>query len=316
MEKFKFLIIGGAGAIGSYLSGELAKLNHDVTVLDNLSSGHLELLDNKKIKFVHHDITRPIELEDDFEIIIHAAAFFANQNSVDNPIDDLMTNGIGMLNTLEFAKRCKHLRKFIYLSSSCVYGNNYNQSELTSIGLLDTPYAITKYLGEKYCEYYNHQFNIPISILRLFNAFGPGEYPGKYRNVIPNFIRDIIIHNKIQITGSGQETRDFTSYRDILQAIVLNTTHLSNFEIFNVGTGKDTSINSIASILKNLSSKEFEIEYIPRRDWDSVSKRVANIDKITEILKYSPTTDLNKDIQDTFEFISKLINLSNINMET
>lgn len=307
MEKFKFLIIGGAGAIGSYLSRELVKMNHDITVLDNLSSGHLELLDNEKVTFIHHDIIKPIEFDNKYDVIIHAAAFFANQNSVDNPIDDLITNGIGTLNTLEFAKRNKQLRKFIYLSSSCVYGNNYNQSELASIGLLDTPYAITKYLGEKYCEYYNHHFNIPISILRLFNAFGPGEYPGKYRNVIPNFIRDIILQNKIQITGSGEETRDFTSYKDILQAIVLNITHLSNFDIFNVGTGKDTSINSIALILKNLSPKEFVIEYIPRRDWDSVTKRVAKIDKIKEILKYSPTTDLNNDIQETFEFISNLI---------
>lgn len=302
MEKFKFLIIGGAGAIGSYLSRELAKMNHDVTVLDNLSSGHLELLDNKKIKFVHHDITRPIELEDDFEIIIHAAAFFANQNSVDHPIDDLMTNGIGMINTLEFSKKNKNLKKYIFFSSSCVYGNNYDQLETTPIGKLDTPYAITKYLGEKYCEYYHEHFKLPIIILRIFNSFGPGEYPGRYRNVIPNFINEILTLKRITITGTGEETRDFTSVKDIYQAVLLSITHGSSFDIFNVGSSKETTINTIADILSSFVIGNIVVIKTAKRDWDTVNRRKANTTKISNTLGYVSTTNLDKDLLETYQW--------------
>jgi nucleoside-diphosphate-sugar epimerase len=302
LAKTKTLIIGGAGAIGSYLSKELSENNHDVTIIDNLSSGHYELIKDLNVSFIKHDIVEPITMEPDFEVIIQAAAFFANQNSVEHPIDDLRTNGIGMINCLEFAKENRDLKKFIYLSSSCVYGNKYNQSENAKIEILDTPYAITKYIGEKYCEYYNENYKIPIIVLRLFNSFGPGEIPGKYRNVIPNFIEDIINNNHITITGSGEETRDFTSVKDIVQAILLSIEYQISFDIFNVGTGIETSINEIALILESISNKRIIIEKKDRRVWDSISRRKANIEKIHNLLGYISHTTLDRDLKETFEW--------------
>ena len=311
MAKTKTLIIGGAGAIGSYLSKELSENNHDVTIIDNLSSGHYELIKDLNVSFIQHDIVEPITIEPDFEVIIQAAAFFANQNSVEHPIDDLRTNGIGMINCLEYARKNLKLSKLIYLSSSCVYGNNPNRSENEKIDLLDTPYAITKYLGEKYCEYYYHYYNVPVIILRLFNCFGPGEYPGKYRNVIPNFIHQIETRNKITITGTGKETRDFTSYEDVIQSIKLSINNNSKFDVFNIGTSIQTSINELSSILIDISGTEVEIIRNAKREWDSVSDRKANIEKSMSILGYKPKTNLERDLRSTYNWYRNNCHLFN-----
>ena len=116
--------------------------------------------------------------------VFHLAAFFANQNSVDNPEEDLAVNGQGIINVLKLALKNK-VKKLIYTSSSCVYGNKEIMKESDKLPeFLDTPYAITKLLGEEYCKFWTQFHGLNTVILRLFNSYGPGELPGKYRNVI------------------------------------------------------------------------------------------------------------------------------------
>jgi nucleoside-diphosphate-sugar epimerase len=305
MANEKILVTGGAGAIGSQISIYLKNNNYDVTIIDNLSSGNFKNLNSDEFNFVKTDIRKPIELDTDFSYIIHAAAFFANQNSVDHPINDLEVNGIGTINVLEFARKNPSLKKLIYLSSSCVYGKNIGQDESAAIDDLETPYAISKYVGEKYCSFYNSQYKLPIVVLRVFNSFGPGEFPGKYRNVIPNFIHSIYTSGKINITGTGDETRDFNFVDNLIQATYLAMKSSDHFDIYNVGSGVETSINELTSILRELTQINFSVFYTENRKWDKISRRLANISKIQKKLNYSPRIDLKSDLGKTIIWYKK-----------
>lgn len=294
------LITGGAGAIGINLVENL--LSQDIkkiVILDNLSSGRLDFIPkNNKIKFYSIDIFRKDELESvfnkySFDYIFHLAAHFANQNSVDHPLSDIQTNIIGTMNLLELSKSQKSLKKFIYASSSCVYGDNEIMNENDYIYPYETPYAINKYTAEIYTKYYSHLFKVPTISIRIFNTYGPYETAGDYRNVIPKFIENALLNKDITITGDGTETRDFTYCSDTIELIIkaaLSTKKDGSF--FNAGTGKETQIIELAKLIIQISKSSSKIIYEPRREWDLVLKRVSNINKSKSELKYEPKTSL------------------------
>lgn len=297
------LVTGGAGAIGSILAMNLINLGAKVLIIDDLSSGK-EINIPQKAHFCKLDISQgfdKIDFEPDY--IFHCAAFFANQNSVDYPERDLTVNGIGLLKLLEWAKNKKSLLAMVYLSSSCVYGNENSKLEGEKIDIkLDTPYAMTKLLGEGYCEFYFRYFKVPITIVRLFNSYGPNEFPGKYRNVIPNFFEKALEGLVLNITGSGEETRDFTFVEDTVQGIISACSPKYAGEVFNLGTGKETKIIDIANIINNLTKNAAGIQYVSKRDWDKVDRRRANISKAKNILKFEPKISIEKGLLRTFDW--------------
>jgi UDP-glucose 4-epimerase len=310
----RILITGGAGAIGSRLVQSLC-LEHEVLVLDDLSSGWLENIRGLPIRFWRGSITDEEVLDEVFserpEFIFHLAANFANQNSVDYPQKDLHVNGIGTLRLLQWAKRSS-VRRFVYSSSSCVYGNTGPLArEDTHEYSLDTPYAITKLLGEQYVQFFNLHHGLPTVVLRFFNSFGPGEYPGKYRNVIPNFMYRVLTGQPLMITGTGLETRDFTFVDDTVQALKLAMEkEVAVGLTFNVGTGRETSINELAHLIFKVCGKSVPIEYLPRRDWDSVDRRSADIRLICDQLEFAPLSELLTGLTETYSwFIEKNIAL-------
>ncbi len=292
----RVLVTGGAGAIGSRLVHGLCR-EHEVFVLDDLSSGWLDNIRGLPVRFWRGSVTDEEILEEVFavrpEIIFHLAANFANQNSVDYPLKDLHVNGIGTLKLLQFAMRYP-VRRFIYSSSSCVYGNTGPvASEDSSTYSLDTPYAITKLLGEQYVNFFHRHHRLPTVILRFFNSFGPGEYPGKYRNVIPNFMLRVLRGQPLAITGTGEETRDFTFVDDTVQALHLAMTRDEGIGMtFNVGTGRETSVRELAELIVKTCGRRVTIEHQPRRQWDSVERRRADVQLIRERLGFQPSVDL------------------------
>lgn len=303
------LVTGGAGAIGSRLVKALCR-NHRVLVLDDLSSGFLDNITNLPVKFWRGSVVDDEILKEVFaekpEIIYHLAANFANQNSVDYPQKDLLVNGMGTLKILQYA-RDTEVNRFVYASSSCVYGNITEPiKEESGKYSLDTPYAVTKLLGEQYVNFFHEHHNMKTTILRFFNSYGPGEKPGKYRNVIPNFILNALHGETLFITGTGQETRDFTFIDDTVAAIKIAGSHANAIgRTFNVASGGETKISEIAQKIVRICSSNSKIEYIPRRDWDSVSRRSANINAIRE-LGYAPSTSLDEGLSKTLEwFIEK-----------
>ncbi|MBW2976393.1 SDR family NAD(P)-dependent oxidoreductase [Candidatus Woesearchaeota archaeon] len=307
------LVTGGAGAIGSNLSKELIKKGCKTVIVDNLSSGFKENIPGG-CEFIQGDIRDENVLKQAFDrspnIIFHLAANFANQNSVDHPELDLMVNGIGTLKLLKFSKD-RGVEKFIFSSSSCVYGNKSGSLNEEGIpGRLDTPYAFSKFLGEQYVNFFNKHFGLKTVILRYFNSYGPNEYPGKYRNVIPNFICAALKGEPLAITGTGDETRDFTFVGDIVTGTLLAAEEKSaNGEVFNIGSGKETQIKFLANKINGVAGNVAGIKYTERRQWDHISRRLASLEKSRKILKYAPQVGLDKGLKITIEWLKDNVKL-------
>jgi nucleoside-diphosphate-sugar epimerase len=275
--------------------------------LDDLSSGTLNNLNGLPVKLLRGSVVDDEILHEAFgwkpDFVYHLAANFANQNSVDYPIKDLSVNGRGTLRLLQYAVRTG-VRRFIYTSSSCVYGNLMGPiSEDIKEYSLDTPYAITKLLGEQYVRFFQRHHGLSTVIYRLFNSYGPGEYPGKYRNIIPNFMYRALTGKPLIITGSGNETRDYTYVEDTVDALMLAILNDETVGMtFNCGTGKETSIQSLAETIREVCCSDVPIEHTSRREWDTVSQRQADIARIRSILGFNPRTDLRKGLKRTYEW--------------
>jgi len=312
----KVLITGGAGMIGSNLSQKLLNLDYKVYILDDFSSG-LEINIPTGVQLIKATVTDKYYLqnifkEHQFNIVFHLAALFANQNSVDHPEKDLEVNGIGTLNILQESLRLYQmgvLQRFIYASSSCVYGGQGGFLIENAPKNLETPYAITKLLGEYYCDYFQSMYRLPTTTYRFFNSYGPGELPGKYRNVIPNFIEKALKNETLFITGDGQETRDFTFINDTIHGLVLGlNSETAIGKTYNIATGKETTIIELAKTIIRLTNSSSTIEFKPRRDWDHTLTRCGNIDLIKEDLGYHPSVELESGLIETIQWIKKYSN--------
>ena len=304
----KILITGGKGAIGSNIAMYLNNLGHKITIVDNLTTPNRNKLD-KNILFFKADINNTNFLENffknrKFDYLIHAAAFFANQNSVDNPEKDLQVNGLGTINLLKYLNKIN--KKFIYLSSSCVYEYDFIEDKNFS-NSKSTPYAISKKIGEDYVEYFCKRANKKYLNLRLFNNYGPGELPGKYRNVIPNFIYNAIKNKDLVITGSGDETRDFNFVEDTIKYIIkLSFSNKIYNQVFNIGSGKSYKIADIAEKIIKLSKSKSKIKYIKKREWDNISKRKANVNKLKKNNVYIKPTKIDEGLSITIKWMKEI----------
>jgi nucleoside-diphosphate-sugar epimerase len=237
--------------------------------------------------------------------VYHLAAHFANQNSVDNPETDLLVNGMGTLKVLEHA-HLVGVERFIYASSGCgIYGAGSRiPFEEPDISLkLNTPYQVTKMLGELYTNYFYNLYGLPIVNARFFNSYGPGEVPGKYRNVIPNFMFWAIKGQALPITGTGDETRDFTYVEDIVHGL-LAMAHCEDAigEAFNLAAGREIRIRDLAEWINELTGNDAGIEFKERRNWDKKSRLLASIKKAQSVLKYKPAMDFKKGLRRTYEW--------------
>lgn len=303
----KVLVTGGAGCVGSNLTHKLADLGAEVIILDNLSSAYeWNIYQHENIKFIKGDILDDAALKRVFkenpDYVYHLAAHFANQNSVDNPEKDLMVNGIGILKVLQYAQ-LTGVERFIYSSSGCgVYGLESKmpfQEHDISISL-HTPYQVTKLLGELYTNYFKNLYDLPIVNARFFNVFGPGEVPGKYRNVIPNFFYWSMNKQPLPITGDGSETRDWTYVEDIVNGLLsMGIEEAAIGEAINLGSGKDHKVVDMANIVNNLTGNTRGIAFTARRDWDAKSKLLSSIDKAKDILGYKPTVSFEDGLKNT-----------------
>ena len=304
----RILVTGGAGAIGSHLVSSLVASGHKVTVLDDLSSGHKELVP-ETIDFISGSITDDSILSAAFdgrpEVVFHLAALFANQQSVDRPQLDLEVNGLGTLKLLEKCEQFK-VERFIYTSSSCVYGHQEkNLHEEDKLQDLDTPYAATKLLGEQYAKIWSQKKEFSVKVVRIFNSYGPNEFPGKYRNVIPNFIEKALRGESLTILGEGTETRDFTYVSDVVEGLLLaSTTKEDDFGIYNIGSGVGTRILDLANQINIISGNQTPITFAPRRNWDHILHRVSDISLAKEKLNFSPVVTLSDGLQRTFEWFN------------
>jgi len=298
----EILVTGGAGAIGSNLVICLAQLvgpSGTIVILDNLSasksmsSWNVPHLPN--VLFVKGDIRDSQSLnrvfKRDISILFHLAAFFANQNSVDYPAESADVDVVGMTKLLDYSV-IKKIERFVYASSGCAIYGSYAKLPLSEDFIsmhLTTPYQINKMTGEMYNNYYYHNYNLPIINCRFFNSYGPGEIPGQYRNVIPNFIYWAMNGKGLPITGSGEETRDFTYVLDLVQGLIKASYYKEAIgENFNLASGKEISIRDMADLVNKTTKNKTPIIFKPVRKWDTKKRLLASIKKAQKLIDYKP----------------------------
>ena len=308
------LVTGGAGAIGTNLVAALNKCHVETaTILDNMSSAYeWNVPKGPRIRLIRGDVLDDEKLKDVFadrpKVVYHLAAHFANQNSVDYPELDLMVNGMGILKVLEHARKAG-VERFVYASSGCgIYGSDTPMPFTEDFVSMDlhTPYQVTKMLGELYTNMYHNLYGLPIVNARFFNSYGTGEVPGKYRNVIPNFFYWAISRQPLPITGTGEETRDFTYVGDIVDGLIAcGSSKQAIGEPINLATGREIRILDLAIWVNELAGNESGIVFKVRRNWDTKNRLLASIEKARKILHYEPRTDFKTGLKKVHSWFQK-----------
>src|SRR5438309_4894246 len=281
----KVLVTGGGGSIGTNLVRALVKAGAGlVIILDDLSAAYeWNIPSLPGVMVVRGSVDDDVSLKRVFnervDLVYHLAAFFANQNSVDYPERDLLVNGLGTLRVYQYATMSK-VEKLVYASSGCsIYGSAAPlplTEDFVSMHLT-TPYQITKMLGELYANFFWHHYKLPVVKTRFFNSYGPGEVPGQYRNVIPNFIYRALKGLPLPFTGAGDETRDFTYVTDIVDAL-LRAAYFDSAvgREMNIASGTETRILDMAERVNELCDNSGGIVRAEPRVWDTKKRLLAS----------------------------------------
>ena len=310
------LITGGAGAIGSNLVISLSRLVGDegiIIVLDNLCAikcdNPIDLPQLTNVMFIKGDVRSDIFLKRVFRekptIVYHLAAFFANQNSVDFPENSAEVDISGTIKLLDLAQFTK-VDRFVYASSGCSIYGSYGKMPLKEDFVsmhLTTPYQINKMAGEMYANFYFHHYGLKIVNCRFFNSFGPGEVPGQYRNVIPNFVYWSMLGKSLPLTGTGDETRDFTYVLDLVQGLIKAAFYEKAIgKAFNLASGKETKIKQMIEMVNNSTGNSAPTTKYPRRIWDTKKRLLASIELAGKLINYKPITSFEEGLKHNFEW--------------
>jgi len=312
------LVTGGAGAIGSNLVIALSQLVGEhgmIIVLDNLSAiknnDPIDFPSLSNVMFVNGDIRSDIDLKRVFRerptIIFHLAAFFANQNSVDYPENSVDVDINGIIKLLDLAQ-FTNVERFIYASSGCAIYGSYGKMPLKEDFVsmnLTTPYQINKMAGEMYSNFYFHHYGLKIVNCRFFNSFGPGEVPGQYRNVIPNFIYWSMLSKSLPLTGTGDETRDFTYVLDLVQGLIKAAFYEGAIgKAFNLASGKETKIKDMIDMVNKSTGNTTPITQFPPRKWDTKKRLLASIELAGKLIDYKPIINFEDGLNENFKWFS------------
>jgi nucleoside-diphosphate-sugar epimerase len=261
------------------------------------------------VLFVKGSVTDEVALKRVFslkpDIVYHLAAFFANQKSIDFPQYDLMTNGLGTLLVYQYAQMCG-TRRIVYASSGCsIYGSIGSlplKEEFMSMHLT-SPYQITKMLGELYANFFYDHYGLSVVKTRFFNSYGPGEVPGQYRNVIPNFIFRAISGLSLPITGDGDETRDFTYVMDIVDGLLRAGYYDRAIgQDINIASGSEINIHQMAERINELTGNKAGTIRAERRAWDTKKRLLASIDRAKDLLEYTPKMHFEEGLEHTVKW--------------
>jgi len=312
------LVTGGAGAIGSNLVTALSSLVGDngmIIVLDNLSAikgdDPIDMPPLSNMMFVNGDIRSDVDLKRVFRekptIVFHLAAFFANQNSVDYPENSADVDINGIIKLLDYSQFTR-VERFVYASSGCAIYGSYGKMPLTEdfISLhLTTPYQINKTTGEMYSNFYYHHYGLKTVNCRFFNSFGPGEVPGQYRNVIPNFVYWAMQGASLPLTGTGEETRDFTYVLDLVQGLLKAAFYNDAIgQAFNLASGKETKIKDLIAMINQATGNSTSITQYPARKWDTKKRLLASIELANKLINYKPFTRFEDGLKSNVEWFN------------
>lgn len=301
----KIIVTGGAGFIGSHVAEELARRGNQVIIIDNLSTGKLSniesMLKSGRAEFVRGSISNLSFLRKVFsgaDYVFHQAALSSVPRSVRNPEATHNTNVTGTLNVL-IAARDRGVKKVVYASSSAVYGDSPALPKVESMTPSpQSPYAITKLVGEYYCKIFQDIYGLNTVCLRYFNVYGPRQDPhSSYAAVIPLFIALTLAGKPLVIFGDGEQTRDFTFVKDVVRANILAAESTAT-GIFNVGSSVRVTINQLAQLnIKLAGNSSIKPVYREKRTGD-ILHSLADISK-AESFGYAPEYSLEAGLRET-----------------
>jgi nucleoside-diphosphate-sugar epimerase len=296
----KFLCTGGNGFIGGHLVDRLVEAGYKVSVVDNLS-GSVKYV-NDHTTFLYKNLDTPEDVRDfncpihKFDYIFHLAAIPRVMKSIKEPHTTNDVNINGTLNMLEWARKTK-VKKFIFVSSSSVYGDQEIPLKENMVCKPKSPYGLQKRTGEEYCRLYYELFGLESVIIRPFNVYGPRmDLKSEYAGVIGRFLYQKSRQQRLTICGDGSQTRDFTYVGDVTKALMYCIEKpVAGAEIINIGSGNNISVSFIAKIIGG------EYNYIPPRP-NEPKNTLADITKAKELLGWSPDIRINDGINKIIEY--------------
>lgn len=316
------VVVGGAGFVGSNLVGLiLAQQPRQITVIDNLlSSDPVNVPEDPAVKFVISTITNDrvlAGLADDIDYVFHLACYHGNQSSIADPIADHDNNTITSLKLFERLKDLKSIKKVVYAAAGCaVAEKTFSGASATSedapVSLYhDSPYSISKLIGEMYGNYYWQRHGMPFVKARFQNVYGPGEILGAgrwrgtahtvWRNVTPTFIWRALHKETLPVENGGIASRDFIFVEDMARGLMAAALKGEPGEIYNLGSGVETTILALAERINEMTGSPTPIALTPARNWDRSGQRFADTakakDKLGFVAEVDHMTGLGKTIE-------------------
>ncbi|HCL82706.1 MAG TPA: hypothetical protein DIC22_01970 [Chitinophagaceae bacterium] len=307
----KILVTGGLGFVGHNLVMSLVKdYGCKVIVVDDCTNSSESMIDPVRDQVEFHkvsvlDTEHFFPLLDQVQYIFHLACIQIAASS-SNPLLDMQVNAQSTLQLLEQIRHHEYplLERIVYTSSCSVYGSTSHLplGEDDATHVLSN-YAATKLLGEHYTLIYNRNYNIPVSVVRYSNVYGYGQSPrNPYCGVLGKFVHNALTSQPLTVVGDGEQTRDYTFISDAVDATILAAVHPRAYgDVFNVGTGIETSVNKLAALIREYVAGT-EVVDVPERDIDNIRRRVVDIEKIHQRLGWVPKVGIQKGIQSTIDW--------------
>lgn len=306
-DKLNILVTGGAGFIASHIADAFIESEHNVTIIDNLTTGREENI-NPKAKFfkvdIRDDLSKIFE-EGKFDVVNHHAAQIDVRRSVSDPIYDAGVNILGTLNLLQNSVKYR-VKKFMFASTGgAVYGEqdyfpadeNHKQQPLS-------PYGISKLAVEKYLYFYKEVHGLRYTILRYANIYGPRQNPLGEAGVVCIFLDKILAGEQPIINGSGEQTRDYVYVKDVVKANLL-TLNEEDSEIYNVGTGIETSVNELFRLINQNFNNSIKEVHGPAKPGEQM-RSVITSEKLFKKFGWKPSTKLEDGLKETIDYYKSL----------
>lgn len=330
----KILVVGGAGFVGSNLVHQVLEQNpSEIIIIDNLLSSDTSNIPlDKRVRFIFSSITDDrilAELPEDLDYAFHLACFHGNQSSIADPFSDHENNTLTSLKLFDRLSKIKNLKKVVYAAAACaVAEKTFDTASATTedqpISLYhDSPYSISKIIGELYGNYYFQRYQLPIVKARFSNVYGPREILGAgqwrgtvhtvWRNVTPTFIWRSLNGEALPLDNGGNASRDFIFVEDMARGLMACALKGKEGDVYNLATGKETTILELAKLINQFTNNITPIDIRPARDWDRSGKRFASIDKAKKELGFTAKIDILEGIKKTVEWTKahkELIKLS------
>lgn len=323
MKGSKVLVVGGAGFVGSNLVHMLLDLGVDhVTVVDNLlSAEEVNVPKTAKASFIKGSITDDkvlAQIEDTLDYVFHLATYHGNQSSIHDPIADHENNTFTTLKLFNHLSKFKNLKKVVYSSAGCsVAAKTFDSPDATSeeapINLVqDSPYSISKVIGEFYSVYFFRSAKLPVVRARFQNVFGPreilgaGEWRGTpatvWRNVTPTFIYKSLKHEALPVDNGGAGTRDFIFVDDICRGLIACAERGEAGDVYNLASGGEVSILDLANAINRITGNPTPIAFKPRRDWDNSGRRYGDPSKSEKSIGFKVQVAFEEGLKRTIEW--------------